>query len=456
MASTQYRTDVSIGGVARVSDGSAATPALSFSADTNTGIYRSTTDTLNISTGGTSRFALSTSALTTTLPLRGQAGTAGAPALSFSGDTNSGIYSVGADQVGVSTGGTVRLTIASALITVNGLRIAGVADPASDQDVATKAYVDSATGSVDFPILAPEGEATAPSYSFADDDSVGLYMIGSTLSVAAGGDDALMVNSAAVSPMVPVQAPNGSVSAPSYSFSTHPTTGLYASALGLHVAHAGNPSVSFDSNGVLSVNGSAGTPAFSFSDDGDTGIYRSGSDRVAISTGGVERLGIGASTIDVNSMRVTGVSTPTESNDATNKDYVDTGFIRAIQQVTDTSQTGPVQNGVFITSTIGSYVFSSSRWYRATVQVVGASQLAGTGWNFTLRTSGGTLLTGTTTYVHRPTHTTSETLLMVFYFIGGNSAHGIRCQWNQRDGNNSTFTSYGNNIATTMMVEGPL
>ena len=39
------------------------------------------------------------------------AGAAATPSLFFTGDTNTGIYSPGADQVGISTGGTARITI---------------------------------------------------------------------------------------------------------------------------------------------------------------------------------------------------------------------------------------------------------------------------------------------------------------------------------------------------------
>ena len=41
------------------------------------------------------------------------AGSAGSPSLYFSGDTNTGIYSPGADQVGISTGGTGRVFVQS-------------------------------------------------------------------------------------------------------------------------------------------------------------------------------------------------------------------------------------------------------------------------------------------------------------------------------------------------------
>jgi hypothetical protein len=39
------------------------------------------------------------------------AGTAAAPSIAFEGDPNTGIYSPGADQVGISTGGTARITV---------------------------------------------------------------------------------------------------------------------------------------------------------------------------------------------------------------------------------------------------------------------------------------------------------------------------------------------------------
>ena len=38
-------------------------------------------------------------------------GTAAAPSIAFTGDSNTGIYSPGADQVGISTGGTARITV---------------------------------------------------------------------------------------------------------------------------------------------------------------------------------------------------------------------------------------------------------------------------------------------------------------------------------------------------------
>jgi hypothetical protein len=51
-------------------------------------------------------------------PVRNDAGSAGAPSYSFTSDTNSGVYSVGADVVGVSAGGSVRLSVGTATSTL--------------------------------------------------------------------------------------------------------------------------------------------------------------------------------------------------------------------------------------------------------------------------------------------------------------------------------------------------
>lgn len=93
------------------------------------------------------------------LPLA--SGTAAAPMLAVSGDTNTGFYSSGADVLNLSTGGTLRVIFASAMATFS-----TILKTSSD------------------------GVVTAPSLvvgSYAG-DAIGLYHIGSgTLGVSAGG-----------------------------------------------------------------------------------------------------------------------------------------------------------------------------------------------------------------------------------------------------------------------------
>lgn len=57
----------------------------------------------------TAKITITASGTESSVPFVAQAGTFAAPSLTFSGDLNTGIYSPGADQVGVTTAGTLRL-----------------------------------------------------------------------------------------------------------------------------------------------------------------------------------------------------------------------------------------------------------------------------------------------------------------------------------------------------------
>lgn len=93
-------------GVLTIPVGSAAAPSLTFAGDTNTGIYNIGADQLGISTGGTLRLTTSTTAITSTLPFYAPDGSVSAPSLTFSSDTNTGIYRIGTDNLGISLNGT--------------------------------------------------------------------------------------------------------------------------------------------------------------------------------------------------------------------------------------------------------------------------------------------------------------------------------------------------------------
>jgi hypothetical protein len=96
-----------------VPDGTAAAPGIAFETDPNTGIFSPGADQLAISTGGTARLTSSTTALTSALPVDVPLGAAATPSLTFTGDLDSGVFSPGANQVAVATNGTQRITIDS-------------------------------------------------------------------------------------------------------------------------------------------------------------------------------------------------------------------------------------------------------------------------------------------------------------------------------------------------------
>jgi len=95
-----------------VPDGSAAAPAIAFETDDGNGLFLSTTDTIGIATNGVSRATVSTTAVTSTLPVIVPDGSAAAPSVAFTGSgTDTGLYSPGADQVAISTSSVGRLFI---------------------------------------------------------------------------------------------------------------------------------------------------------------------------------------------------------------------------------------------------------------------------------------------------------------------------------------------------------
>jgi hypothetical protein len=94
-------------GTTLIASGNASTPSLAVIGDTNTGLYSPGADQLSITTGGTERFRIDSAGQLEAVSL----GTAAAPTFSFTTDPNTGIYSPGADQVAISTNGLGRLYV---------------------------------------------------------------------------------------------------------------------------------------------------------------------------------------------------------------------------------------------------------------------------------------------------------------------------------------------------------
>jgi hypothetical protein len=130
-------------------DGSAAGPSITFGADSNTGFYRSTTDTIGVSLGGVSEYLINGTYIapasdnTNSLGWIGKAfgeayiyrirfgdGVYSAPSLVFDDDPDTGFYRVTTNTIGISTGGTQRgawsssgLEIKQQLIVTGGSRV---------------------------------------------------------------------------------------------------------------------------------------------------------------------------------------------------------------------------------------------------------------------------------------------------------------------------------------------
>jgi hypothetical protein len=269
-----------------VGNGTAGAPTIGFSSDTDTGLFRVGADSIGISAGGTSRVSVSTTATTSTVPVVVPGGSAGAPSLTFSGDTDTGIYRFAADTLSISTGGTVRASFSTSAL--------GVA----------------------YPVRVSDGSAGTPSLSFNDDTNTGFYRFSSdVLSVTTGGTLRASFTTTSFASAVPIRAPDGAVGTPSISFNTDTDTGIYlfgSNQIGF--ATAGTDRVAITTTDLVATVffvgpvGAAATPTYTFTGDVNTGMYRPGADQVALSAGGVAQLSVSTTAVTLTNDLLIGAS----------------------------------------------------------------------------------------------------------------------------------------------------
>jgi hypothetical protein len=231
-------------------DGAAATPSYVFTSDTDTGFYSGGTNKLGIATGGTARLFFDSSTASFSVPVYGVDGGAGSPALSFNNDPNTGLYSVAADTLGISTNGVLRLAI-------------------------------STTG-IDavLPYRAPSGTAGAPGYEFVSDNTSGMFLPGAGIvAISTAGAERVRftaTDSTLTGNWLPeadntrnlgsaglqwaqthsnvFYAGSGSGAAPAYTFAAFPLVGFFASSVNdLYLAMQGQARFVFGVGGFFGV-----------------------------------------------------------------------------------------------------------------------------------------------------------------------------------------------------------
>lgn len=255
---------------------SAALPVFAIPSDTNTGIYSVAADDLGISTGGTLRFDISTTGITSTIPHLNADGSQAAPAYSFSGDTNTGVYRITTDTAGMVAGGAIIARWYS-----GGFQ------------------VDSGQG------FFQDGSVGAPGVSFAGDVNTGLYRIGADdMALSTGGTKRLEIGSAgAVTISTPTSGTaltiNGVSGGTAISIGDGTVSSLITTAgPSLQIGTASSHDLSIYTNNTTRlvvgattgqlqhVDGSASTPSLSFINDTDTGFYRDTANQIGIALGG--------------------------------------------------------------------------------------------------------------------------------------------------------------------------
>ena len=107
-------------------DGTAAAPALNFTNYPTTGLYSISANAIGFATSGVARAAISSTGLTVagtitpTGSVHAAAGSVGNPSLAFNADQDTGLFAIGANNLGVAIGGAKVLDVASTGLTVTG------------------------------------------------------------------------------------------------------------------------------------------------------------------------------------------------------------------------------------------------------------------------------------------------------------------------------------------------
>ena len=182
------------------SDGTAATPqGISFISDPNTGVYSAGADQIGFSTGGTNRLTLSTTTLTSQLPVAFPSGSVGTNSVQV-GATNVGLYSSAANTLNVATNGVNRLSI------------------------------DTTTVTSTLPIQAPSTASITNCGVQVGLANTGLQYNAGILYFGLGGTQMMRYQAAQIYSSTPHNFTNGSAATPAICASSYQTTGIYWAA----------------------------------------------------------------------------------------------------------------------------------------------------------------------------------------------------------------------------------
>ena len=333
-------------------------PAYSFANDILTGMYNSASDTISFSAGGNESLRITPNYILT------MQGNAGNPGISFFANNASGIYLDTANNtLAISHTGVKRLSITqtkAAFSNVYGLQLDSGILPAniSASDNSTQMLFFNTSGKLSrvndtgaiidiektvFPLLADTANVTAPSYSFNNETNTGMYLSSQqTISLSINGVKTYSFGPSAFvldgNNNTILSANNGTISTPSYTFTTDTDTGIYRvtnNQLGITVGGSNVCTFALSSiNPQIIANiGSSSEPCYTFAGKTNTGIYYNttaglnSSGAMALQHNGITNLLVASSSVELRTQQQNtpgNVSVPSYSFTVDN----DTGIYR--------------------------------------------------------------------------------------------------------------------------------
>ena len=271
--------------------GDESNPVYTFKGDKHTGMFLQDSNQLAFGTSGTMRGVFDTQGVDVYGDVRAsrvflaEKGNSETPVYSFKNDADTGIFLSASNTLAFSTEGGYR-----GAFDVDGLDVEGNMRVGSH-------------------ILAEKGTVERPIYTFKEDEHTGIYLEESNvLGFATNGtyrgsftDDGFNIEGDMRVQSV-FRSINGMASAPTYTFENDDQTGMYLEGINdLGFTANGVYRGSFDVDGlnihgnlrtddqVFLENGASNKPIYSFKNDRDTGMYRKEQDTVAFSTDGTYR-----------------------------------------------------------------------------------------------------------------------------------------------------------------------
>lgn len=254
------------------SGGSSTNLALVIQGDTNTGIYSPGADQLALVTNGAEVLVAKASSLEVNQPIYSASGSNLLPSYSFLGDVDTGVYLPAADTLGFSTNGVEVFRLTEDLTTVNNN------------------------------LVVVDGTELELSIRFAGDTDTGFYRKNlGQIAYVGGGTERFSVGSSLFTSSVTFQTIDGTVGAPSYSFVNSTGTGMYLpttntlgfSANGVEALRLTEDYTTVQ-NSLVVPNGTMAQPSIRFAGDLDTGFYRRGVDQFAFVSNNVDRIAVGS------------------------------------------------------------------------------------------------------------------------------------------------------------------
>ena len=257
------KNDLTVQGEMYASAGLVSAPSYSFTSETNSGLYRNAAGDLRISILGADSLGITAGIVNIYDYVRGGHGSQVAPIYSFRGNSDTGVYSLGAGSggIGFSTGTDLCCYMQY-----------------------KRSYFGDGTG------------AALPSISFINETNTGLYRAGvNDLRISVNGVDRILQSTTSTTLNQPILLPNGSSSAPSYSFTSETSLGWYRAGSGdIRLAQFGNDALTYSGAQFLvngrqrtTIAGTSTNPAIKIGTDDTnmTGLYNSGIYSLAVSVG---------------------------------------------------------------------------------------------------------------------------------------------------------------------------